>query len=106
MVNYRQYPKPRSDQIKEIGAQRIVTRTIDGKLNVNGTLTLTANGTTTTLTDFILDSASHIALMPMSANAAAALANVSFGSPTNGSVVLTHANNAQTDRTFRYSVIG
>jgi hypothetical protein len=39
--------------------------------------------------------------MPMTANAAAALATT-YIVPAKGQFVITHANNAQADKTFRY----
>lgn len=79
---------------------------IDGKLNVVGTLTLEANTTTTTVADNKFESNMVPWLMPSSANGAAALTNVYVSARTKGSFTLTHANNAQTDRTFLYVRIG
>jgi hypothetical protein len=77
-----------------------------GKLNVAGEVTLTANSGTTTLTDGLIGLASVILLMPTTSNAAAALGGLYFSAPTAGSVTINHANNAQTDRTFRYAIFG
>lgn len=84
----------------------VINNAMSGKLNVVQEVTLTANSATTTLTDDLITQASFIGLMPMSANAAAALANVYFDATTTGSVTINHANNAQTDRTFRYAILG
>lgn len=79
-----------------------------GKLNCITTLTLTANAASTTLTDSRISHQSVIALTPTTANAAAALATtyqVDTGRVA-GSRVFTHANNAQTDRTFDVTIVG
>ena len=84
-----------------------VRRLFDGKLNSTGEVTLTASTTTTTVTDQRVTSTSFIGLMPKTANAAAALGTTHVSARTNsGSFTLTHANNAQADRTFTYVIIG
>lgn len=81
-----------------------------GRLNVSGTITLTASAASSTLTDDRISVNSIIMLSPTTANAAAELGNgtlfVAESGRANGSVVITHANNAQTDRTFRFAIIG
>ena len=84
----------------------VINNLLKGKMNVSGTLTVTANAATTTLTDNRIGPASVVLLMPTTANAAAALANVYFTAFTKGSCTVNHANNAQTDRAFKYAVIG
>lgn len=78
---------------------------INGGGNNTGTVTLTASATTTTVTDTRASNTSIVVLMPTTANAAAAL-STTYISSTLGSFTLTHANNAQTDRTFNYAIIG
>lgn len=91
---------------------RAINGLLQGKMNAVTTVTLTANSATTTLTDDRITPKSFIGFMPETANAAAALANlyVSNRMSTNGTVIgnatLTHANNAQTDRTFTVLIIG
>lgn len=86
----------------------ILQWTRKGKLNNVGEVTLTANAASTTLTDALIGPDSKISIndTPLTANAAAAIATTYQDAPTTGSVVIRHANNAQTDRTFRYSVTG
>ena len=86
----------------------LVNMILRGGLNNSGTVTLTANAATTTLTDARIGFDSAIALNPTTANAATALATTYIleTGRLNGSVVITHANNAQTDRTFRWAVMG
>lgn len=68
-------------------------------------VTLTANAASTTLSDARLRADSPVLLQPTTANAAAELGNgtlyVSETGRVNGAVVITHANNALADRTFR-----
>lgn len=106
MTDYRKFPQLRDAIPWGREAIQIINRAIAGKMNVAQEVTLTANAATTTLTDDLITTASVIGLMPMSANAAAALSTTSFSAPTRGSVVINHANNAQVDKTFRYSVLG
>lgn len=85
-----------------------VNAILNGRQNNVGSVTLTANTTTTTVTDFRVGADSVITLMPTTANAAAAIATtyVSSIDPLTNTFVLTHANNAQTDKTFKYEVTG
>ena len=79
---------------------------IEGKLNAVGTATLTANAGSTTVSDNLFESNMVPVLMPTTANAAAALTNVYVSARAKGSFTLTHANNAQVDRTFLYVRLG
>ena len=77
-----------------------------GRSNAITTLTLAASSTTTTLTYRHIHPGSRFVLTPTTANGAAALTNVYFSTPGNGSVVVNHSNNAQTDRTFNVALLG
>lgn len=79
---------------------------LDGKHEATGTVTLAAGGTTTTLTDKRIGGSTVLSLSPTTANAAGALATTYVATYSQGSCIITHANNAQTDRTFRYSIGG
>lgn len=80
---------------------------IDGKSNNTGSVTLTENVTTTTVTDRRIGDGSTITFCPETANAAAELTTMYVSTRTAGaSFVLTHANNAQTDRIFKYTITG
>lgn len=79
---------------------------IDGKLNVLGSVTLRASQTTTTVSDNKFESNMVPYLMATTANGAAALTNVYLSARDKGSFTLTHANNAQTDRSFLYVRLG
>ena len=80
-------------------------------INVNadgqtGTVILTASVASTTLTDSRITPSSVIALMPTTANASAEQGNgtIYIATTINGSATITHANNATSDRTFKYSI--
>lgn len=86
-----------------------VNQLIRGRSNAIGRVTLTANTTTTTITGELVNENAEIFLTPRTANAAAALgttyASISRIAGVN-TVTITHANNAQTDRTFGYVILG
>ena len=79
---------------------------LSGKLNVTGTVTLTASAASTVLNDIRIGTSTFIGLMPTTANAAGALATTYIGTRGNGTATITHANNAQADKTFVYLAIG
>ena len=72
--------------------------------------TATQNAATTTITDSRLGVNTVLLFMPTTANASAEIGAgtiyVGQSSRVNGSVVVTHANNAQTDRTFKVVMVG
>lgn len=79
-----------------------------GKLMNTGSVTLTANVASTTVTDARAGLQSFIGFMPQTANAAAEIGAGTMYVATQGkqTFTITHANNAQTDRTFRYCLLG
>lgn len=81
-----------------------------GKTENVGEITLTANAASTTITDIRISPQSVIAWHPRTANAASEIAAgtmfITDANMSNGSAIVTHANNAQADRSFRYAVIG
>ena len=80
----------------------------DGKHAASGTVTLTANAATTTLTDSRISPFSRIFFEPTTANGAAEKGNGTMyvSAKGDGTATITHANNAQTDRTFDYCISG
>ncbi len=96
----------RDDLIRHNG--NVLNTTQLGKLNCTGSVTLVTSAATTTVTDTRIGDASVIDFMPTTANAAGEIATmyVSSRDPDNNQFVITHANNAQADRTFAYSIIG
>lgn len=106
MSAMRLFPKLRLNQPWDLQARAVVNNAVAGKLNVLGELTLEVDALATALDDPLITQASFIGLMPMSANAAAALAGLYFAPSVTGGVTIFHANNSQTDRTFRYAILG
>lgn len=80
----------------------------DGKTNACFTQSLTANAASTTVSNARIRAGSALILVPTTANAAAAIATTyqTYPNITDGQAVLTHTNNAQTDRTFRVVIAG
>lgn len=86
-----------------------INRLIDGKINSTGSVTLTANAATTVVSDARSGSASFIEFMPTTANAATekGAGGMYVSARTAGTgFTITHANNAQNDRTFIYVILG
>ena len=83
-----------------------ISRLKAGKSEAHGTVTLTANAASTTLADERIGGNSVVLLEPRTANAAAAVGTTYIGTKVAGSATITHANNAQTDKTFGYTVTG
>jgi hypothetical protein len=72
---------------------------------VTGTVTLTAGATATTVTAAGCTASSFVHLAPQTQHAANDGATTSWVAGS-GQFVITHANNARTDRTFSYIVLG
>jgi hypothetical protein len=79
---------------------------LNGQSRNRGTLTLTANAASTAIADARYQSGQTVVLVPMTANAAAALATTYVSARTTKQFTLTHANNAQVDKTFEYIFVG
>lgn len=79
-----------------------------GKLNAQRDVTLTANATATVIVDPRITPNSFIGLMPTTANAAAEIGAGTMYVSARGdqTATITHANNAQTDRTYRVTILG
>lgn len=86
---------------RELGAA--INQIIDGKGNNTGSVTLTASAASTVVSNARVSEDSHISLTPTTANAATAL-TTTYVTASNGSFTINHANNAQTDRTYTYSL--
>ena len=85
-----------------------INNMIKGRTENVSQVTLTANAASTTVSNSNISENSEILLSPKTANAAAALATTYIPEATilNGSFVIQHANNAQTDKTFGYVWVG
>lgn len=78
-----------------------------GRLNNTGIVTLAANASSTTVQDERVGVDSFIGLMPRTANAATEKASgVLYVLTDKQTFTIAHSNNAQTDRTFVYSILG
>ena len=101
---------PNTNTLREWGrkAALCINGILTGKQNNVGTVTLTANTTTTTVTIDAgrLSSTSVIILSPTTANAKAEGIPYITVNATNNQFTITHANNAQTDRTYGYVING
>lgn len=87
-----------------------VNQLILGNANNTGEVTLTENATTTTVKNSRINANTFIDFMPLTANAASEKAAgtmyITSANIKSGEFTITHANNAQTDRTFRYLHVG
>jgi hypothetical protein len=95
----------------ETQAYRIVNavrQLMQGRSNAAGTATLAASAASTTVTAPNCAPGAQVFLFPRTAHAAAELAagGCYVSAVGNGSFTLTHANNAQADRTFSYVCLG
>lgn len=79
---------------------------LKGRMNNTGSVTLTANAATTAVSDNRFESSMVPLLTPTTANAATALATTYVSARDTGTFTLTHANDAQTDKTFLYVRVG
>ncbi len=93
------------DLYKSVMAVRQLT---EGRSNATGTVTLTANAATTTVSAPNCGPGSAVFLFPQTANAAAAVATtfVLVTNVTAAQFIVSHANNAQTDKTFWWVALG
>ncbi len=99
-----------------IHAARAINSAMRGKINamyeVGGsrTFTLTANAATTTISDERIHVDCALLFVPLTANAAAELYGATMYVLTAnydvGQAVITHANNAQADRSLRVVILG
>jgi 2-keto-3-deoxy-6-phosphogluconate aldolase len=92
-----------TDQAK---INRAIQQLEQGRLNVGGSCTLAAGTTTTTVKAANCGAGSQVQLTPRTANAAAAATTTYISAVANGSFTISHANNAQTDRTFGFTCLG
>lgn len=116
MTNPTKATYPPLVHANETNHRRLLAESIrsvmDGKLLSTGSATLTANVATTAVVDYRLGNNTVILFQPMTANAAAEIgAGTMYVKTTdydipNRTFTINHANNAQTDRVFRYFLVG
>lgn len=98
---------------RQILAEKINTLN-QAKFNTYLEITLRPSQTTTTIQDNRITATSVFSFMPVTAHAAAALANVYVAestmipstNKTPGSAVITHASSSNTDQSFRIAILG
>ena len=83
-----------------------VNELVDGRSNNVGAVTLHPGASTTSVNFPTCSLSSTMLLVPRTANAAAAVPTTYPQTILNGSFIIAHANNAQTDRTFDFSCVG
>lgn len=85
-----------------------INQLAEGRSNAVGSVTLTANAASTTVTAPGCAAGSHVFLFPRTANAAAIVAAtyVLSTNVTKGQFIVTHTNNANADKTFSYVCLG
>src|SRR5205085_9578876 len=79
---------------------RALNQVLNGKINASTTLTLTANATSTTLTDDRIGPSSHIALTPLTSSATALDIAPYVSSRGSGTATISHGSSTATDLTF------
>jgi hypothetical protein len=88
----------------------IINGILLGKINTVGTFTLGASVASTTMTDSRVGAETSVILVPTTANASAEIGAgtiyQTYPNVTDNQAVINHANNAQTDRTFAYALLG
>lgn len=77
-----------------------------GKDNACGTITLTASATSTVVNTPVANPTNRVFLQAITAHAATAVGTTYVSAVSYGSFTITHANNAQVDRTFFWTVRG
>lgn len=79
-----------------------VNKIMKGRANNTGSFTLSANTTTSIVTDPAFESSMVPQWTPTTSTAATAMANLRVTTRAKGSFTLTHANTADADKTFLY----
>ena len=107
--SFLHFPPPPNDPFSR-RMYEVLQQIRSGKLEVVGEVTLTAGAASTAVTDIRVSPQSVIVWHPRTANAAAEMAAgtmyITDANMGGGTATVTHANNAQVDRTFRLAIIG
>ena len=77
-----------------------------GRSNATGSVTLTANAGSTAVTDNNFAAASTVYFTATTSNAATGVTAMYVSARAKGTFTITHANNAQADRTYLYAIVG
>lgn len=111
-VPYRErFPLRLEDAASAMHVQQIAERVnqiLQGRLNVTLNVTLDANAGTTTVIDSRIGAFTSLMFCPMTADAALeqAAGGMFVSEQKSGSATITHANNAQADRTYSLVILG
>jgi hypothetical protein len=99
---------PHARESNPVRLAQAIRELFQGRSNAVGSVTLTANAATTTVTADNCGLDSKVFLMATTANAAAEAGGTALrvSSVARGEFTITHANNAQNDRTFFWLAIG
>ncbi len=102
--------KPSTGETRLAAIVQAIRELFEGRSHAIGSFTLTANAASTTVSALNCGVKSVILLSPRTANAAAEIGNgtiyIASGNIKNKQFVVTHANNAQADRTYDYAIQG
>lgn len=77
-----------------------------GRSNATGSVTLTANAASTAVTNDNFAPGSTVYFTATTSNAATGVTAMYISARAKGTFTITHANNAQTDRTYLYAIVG
>jgi len=99
---------PATNETSLVRVVRSIRDLFEGRCNAFGTFTLAASVTTTAVTAPNCGLDSQALFSPTTANAAAEIASggMYVSAIAQGTFTVTHANSAQTDRTFAYRIVG
>lgn len=104
--NYPFPPENYSDKAEYIRKiVQSVRNCVRGKMNNTGEFSLTVSSTTTVINDNLCNENSVILLSPLTSNAAQHIQHT-YVTAGDKQFTVNHQNNMQTDRTFRYVIIG
>lgn len=104
MVDFRKFKKVSDGQPWGQDARIVLSQAGSGKTNNVQEVTLDANAASTVLLDDLIFESSLLSMTPRTANAQAITWRQ--GTTVKGSITINHTNDANADKTFRYSVTG
>jgi len=104
MLKVPTYSADKEEWLRQIALS--INLLIDGQSNAIGEFTLLDGEVSTVVNDSRVGANARIFLMPITANAAAAIPTTFISSIGKQTFTISHANNAQTDKTFKYGIIG
>lgn len=85
---------------------KAINAILNGNINSTGTVTLTASSTTTVVTNRLIGKDTIMILVPTTATAATAMTKVRQAFTAQFEITLTHDSTADTDRIFKYVLLG